>query len=491
MTPVNRRTFLATASAAAVAGLTGCGDSGSSGGAGKSGQKLVWWDHTPNIRPANEKAFAKFAKESGGMPVDYTHYQTSKLGQALKLAKQSDQLPDVHSSAGLDLPLPALVKEGWFQPIQLGEEALGRLPKDALVEGIHTLDGKVYTVPITATKQYWAANFFNRELVEKAGLDPANPPKTYDEFRAACKAVKEKGGGRATGWIFGLGQPGRVAEQVSFMAQAAGFQGTGGGANHAGQLFKTGEFAYDSDPYITVIEFLLSLQKDGLMFAGSQTLDDQVARVRWATGVAGYFFDGPWCPGSTEKDAKQFLDKLDVGPMLVPESGMPVTAYRAPQGGFYFLSGASKKADAANKLLAYQTTKEYFTDICKGMGPPPLDPSVVADSGAHQAWKKVVGWFDKDVFVEPVPVVRNPEVQKVIREMKDVKPNLGDIVGGMFAGDVTDVRGALKKLTDASEKERARALAVSKKAGVKADEADWAFANWQPRKDYTKEMYTG
>ena len=103
----------------------------------------------------------------------------------------------------------------------------------------------------------------------------------------------------------------------------------------------------------------------------------------------------------------------------------------------------------------------------------------------------MVSWFDQDVFVEPVPVVRNPEVQKVVRVMKDVKPNLGEIVGGMFSGDVTDIRGALKKLTDASEKERARALAVAKKAGAKVDESDWAFANWQPRKDYTKEMYAG
>lgn len=480
---IDRRTFLAGAGAAAVAGLTGCGSSGS--GSGPGGQKIVWWDHTPNIVPANTKAFERFAKEPGGLPVERTHYQTSKLGQALKLAKQSNQLPDVFSTAGLDLPLPALVKDGWFQPIPLSTEALARLPKGALVEGVHTIDGKVYSLPITATKQYWAANFFNRELVEKCGLDPANPPKTYDEFRAACRTVKEKGGGRATGWIFGLGQPGRVAEQVNFLAQAAGFQGWNG------QLFRTGEFAFHSEPYLTAVEFLLSLQKDELMFAGSQTLDDQVARVRWATGVAAYFFDGPWCPGSTEKDAKQFLDKVDVGPMLVPQAGTPVASYRPPQPGFYYLSAKSGKAEAVGRLLGQQTTKEYYADICAGMGPPPLDPSVVAGSEAHPAWKKVVGFYDVDSFVAPSAVTHNPEVQKVVREEKDIKPGLGEIVGGMFSGDVKDVAGALKKLTDDTARAREQALAKARKAGAKVDESAWAFPNWRPRSDYTKEMYGG
>ncbi len=477
---LDRRTFLLSAGALAAAGLTGCGGSGDDAG---STEKLVWWDHNPNLQPANKKVFEKFAKVPGGLPVEYTHYQTSKLGQALKLAKQSNQLPDIHSTAGLELPLPALVKDGWFQPLQLSEEALGRLPKDALVEGIHTIGGKVYTVPVTATRQYWAANFFNRELIEKVGLDPAAPPRTYDEFRTACRTVKEKGGGRTTGWIVGLGQSGRVAEQVNFLAQAAGFQGWNG------ELYKTGEFAFHSEPYLTVIEFLLSLQKDGLLFAGSQTLDEQVARVRWAAGAAGYYFDGPWCPGTTEKDAKQFLDKLDVGPMLVPEAGMSVTSYRAPQAGIYFLSAKSQHVDAASKLFAYQTTKEFYADICRGMGPPPFDLKVVPDSEAHPAWKKVVEWYETQCFIAPVPVVRNPEVQKVTMETKDVKPGLGEIVGGMFSGDVTDVRGTLKKLSDTMTAQREKAMATAKKAGAKVDEDAWGFSNWQPRKDYTKDMY--
>jgi ABC-type glycerol-3-phosphate transport system substrate-binding protein len=35
--------------------------------------------------------------------------------------------------------------------------------------------------------------YYNKTLFAKAGLDPANPPKTWAEFAAACKALKAKG----------------------------------------------------------------------------------------------------------------------------------------------------------------------------------------------------------------------------------------------------------------------------------------------------------
>src|SRR5699024_9427708 len=62
-----------------------------------------------------------------------------------------------------------------------------------------------------------------------------------------------------------------------------------------------------------------------------------------------------------------------------------------------------------------------------------------------------------------------------------VKPDLGTIVQGVFSGDVSDVRSALKKLSD--DEERAREAAI-KAAGVKLDGSAWAFPDWKPGADY-------
>ncbi|MBO0514046.1 ABC transporter substrate-binding protein [Streptomyces beijiangensis] len=51
--------------------------------------------------------------------------------------------------------------------------------------------GDVYGVP---QNPYAQGLVYNRELFEKAGLDPDKPPTTWDEVRAAAKAISEKTG---------------------------------------------------------------------------------------------------------------------------------------------------------------------------------------------------------------------------------------------------------------------------------------------------------
>lgn len=440
----------------------------------------MWWDHTPNLQAANQRIFELFAEETGGVPVDYTYHQTAKLGQALQLAKQSGQLPDVHSLAGLMLPVPVLIDEGWLRPLQLDAEARRRLPDGALVEGIHIFDGEVYSVPIFNDRQYWAATWFNKEML--AATDAA-PPATYDEFRTAARAVQDTTGDETYGWIFNLGMPPRVAEHVNYLAQAAGFEGFGG------QLYRTGEIAYHHDAYVTVIEFLLSLRKDGLLFPGSQTLDDKTGRVRWAAGAAGFYIDGPWCPGTLKVDAAEFLDKLDVAPILRPDASTPVATYRGRQGGMYWISKSSGLPAEASQLIGHQTERQYYVDIAKGMAQPPLDLSVIDETELHPAWRKLVNWYAEQVFLAPVPVVGNPEIELANAETKPVQPDLGTIVQGMFSGDVTDVRGALKQLSDRTTRERERSVAAARRKGANVELDDWAFPNWRPRQDFTAEMY--
>jgi arylsulfatase A-like enzyme len=66
--------------------------------------------------------------------VQYTYYKPAKMGQALQLAKQSGQLPDIRTNAGLNLPAATLVAAGWAQPLDLSDEAKARV-KDSLFGG--------------------------------------------------------------------------------------------------------------------------------------------------------------------------------------------------------------------------------------------------------------------------------------------------------------------------------------------------------------------
>ncbi|KAB8196801.1 extracellular solute-binding protein [Nonomuraea phyllanthi] len=483
MTAMTRRGFLAAAGTLAAAAATSACGAGGGGGGGAGGNSLTWWDHQNQLQKAKAEIFAKFAKSPGGVPVQYTYYNPAKMGQALQLAKQSDQLPDIRTNAGLNLPAAALVASGWARPLELSDEAQARV-EDSLIEGLHVFDGKTYAFPIFSHQVYVAVPWFNTELVGRAGLDPEAPPKTYDEFRAAARKAQDAAGGDAYGWVWNIGMPNRLGEQLHDMAQAAGFAGGNG------VRYETGEFAFHADEYLDVIEFLVSLRQDKVLVPGANSWLDDVARARWTAGVAAYYFDGPWCPGVALKDTPEFGEKLGVGPILVPEAGATVATYHPPQAGDYWLSPTTKHAAAANALLSdHFTTEEYSLQVAGTMSQPPRDISVVERSEAHPAYKKLIGWFQESVFLAPDPIAGNKDMKQVLIETKPVRPTLGDIVQGALTGDVTDVRAALTKLSSESAKQRDQAIAAAKSKGAQVSLDDYAFPNWKPRKDYLKPMY--
>ncbi|MEU8294200.1 sugar ABC transporter substrate-binding protein [Streptomyces pseudogriseolus] len=57
---------------------------------------------------------------------------------------------------------------------------------------IYTVDGKIYGIPRTG---YSMGLIYNRELFERAGLDPDRPPATWDEVRTAARKIAALGDG--------------------------------------------------------------------------------------------------------------------------------------------------------------------------------------------------------------------------------------------------------------------------------------------------------
>ncbi len=478
-TPLSRRGLLAgSAGLLGASALAGC-SSGSSSGDQAAGDAINWWDHNVNLQRANGAAYKAFTGVRG-TEVRYTYIQTAKLGQSLQLAKQSNQLPEIHSTAGLELSVPALIADGWFAPIEWTDDVVARFGKDGLIEGLHVFDGKIYTFPIFADRQYPSAMWFNSEFITKAGV--GEPPRTYDEFRDASRKVKAANSG-AAGFVFALGHTGRMTEQINAMAQGAGFAGIDG-VNYA-----TGEVAYDDDAYVAVFEFFRSMQVDKLVFPGVGSLDDQTARARWAAGVAGYYMDGPWCSGTVQTEMAEFLPKVDVGQMITPDASKPVVAYRGQQGGNYFISAGSARPDQCAELLSYLVTANYNVAVADAMAQPPYDLDAVPQSQAIAPWRDLVDSYASTVFIGPQATLRNADTQVVSRYVKPVKPGLGEIMQGVYSGDVTDVRGTLKTYRDAVSANRDDAIKQATAKGAKVSLDDYAFSNWKPRTDYTADMY--
>ena len=175
----------------AALALAGCGsatDTRSSPG-GADG-KLVVWDWKSGEATAGaylQKAKADFAKKHPDVTVEFVAQPFEQYYTLLGTAIQAGKGPDVILFNGggqirdrVDalLPLDEYVAED--RQRLAGWEAFSK-------------DGKTYAGPVTLQGH---PIYYNKTLYEKAGLDPANPAKTWPEFVANCATITKQTGAK-------------------------------------------------------------------------------------------------------------------------------------------------------------------------------------------------------------------------------------------------------------------------------------------------------
>src|SRR6185436_15569876 len=127
---------------------------------------------------------------------------------------------------------------------------------------------------------------------------------------------------------------------------------------------------------------------------------------------------------------------------------------------------------------------DYQNGMIEAMDQPPLNLDLVASSKAVDAYKKGVEFCKENVFLMPQAIVKNPAQAKVDALRKPVTPHVGNIVQGYLGGSIKDLKAELKKLSDATAADRAKALQKAKASGAKVSEADYVFSDWKPGQDY-------
>lgn len=156
-------------------------------------------------------------------------------------------------------------------------------------------NGRAYGLPWVQGSR---ALFINRELFRRAGLDPDNPPQTWDELLVASQKIGELGTG-----IYGFGQ--NIGERYvlykKFMAFAWG---------NGGDVFdETGTVVLNSPQVLEALEFYLKLAPFSLQ--EKQEVLDQYFK----TGRLGMQVSGAW----NLKNYKLEAPELDYSVALVPK----------------------------------------------------------------------------------------------------------------------------------------------------------------------------
>lgn len=89
------------------------------------------------------------------------------------------------------------------------------------ISGYYTFDNKLYSMPFNTSNPIL---YYNKDLFKDAGLDPENPPKTFEELKEAADTISKKG--KAVGSNFAI--YGWFMEQL-FANQGAEYVNNGNG----------------------------------------------------------------------------------------------------------------------------------------------------------------------------------------------------------------------------------------------------------------------
>lgn len=194
MKSVTRRTFLGALGAAGVASsgvLAGC-STPSSEESSDGKVTITTAGLPPNTEEASRKSFLdiidKFQKENPNITVEGSEAKYDFRSFSAKLAGGTAEI--VFNAPFTDPALLIGRKQVADLTSDLSKLEIAKLLNPETLKLVQS-GGKTYGVPY---QSYAMGLVINRELFTKAGLDPDNPPTTWEEVRAAAKTITEKTG---------------------------------------------------------------------------------------------------------------------------------------------------------------------------------------------------------------------------------------------------------------------------------------------------------
>jgi len=145
-----------------------------------------WAAAEGTTKPGIEKVIADFEAANPDIDIVSEAISFSEIARQLVLRARSGNPPDVAQIAGNDTVL--LGSTGALEPLDsyVSDELAANL-KSGADAGLRDKDGSLFAFP---WNQSPAGFWYNKKIMEQAGLDPENPPRTIDELNEALAAIK-------------------------------------------------------------------------------------------------------------------------------------------------------------------------------------------------------------------------------------------------------------------------------------------------------------
>lgn len=313
--------------------------------------------------------------------------------------------------AGIDVDVAQLVfRDLIYAAEQLGAQPLEDLAGEELAAhaagfvpnglALGAVDGKTYGLAYVFSTPVM---FINRDLFRSAGLDPDQPPRTWDEVKAAGMAIAQKTGKH--GFFPGAYGP----TDGTFVYQAI-VMSNGGKVREGNRL----TFA-DKDQADAV-----AMLRD-LMDSGAHARIDVAAHLdTFQSGNLGMFLYTSAILNRVETAA---AGKFEVGLAPMPSFGDKPTAPTNSGSAIFMFSQDPVKQRAAWELMKFLTSDEAYAIITSKIGYLPLRLSTLEDQRYLKDWYAANPKYEANVEqlsrLTPNVAFPGPNYRQVENMMKD------------------------------------------------------------------------
>ncbi len=309
----------------------------------------------------------------------------------IDLAFQSNQAPDVFRGK---VAMMSYVQKGMAMPIDefITDEEKALYGDNIYIDRLNSFEGKLYTLP------YCGSPFrliYNKDIFEKAGLDPEAPPKTMDEFREYAKIITEK--------LSGEGIYGTAMNLKS--GYSALFRSVDVVAEHSGlEPFNRETGKYDFTGFGEVLKKFAATYADGSFIPGAEGLDIDPLRAQFAQGKIGMYLSGDWEIGVY---ADQFPTEVNWAAAEIPvlnEECKATPVGMSGAGTGWYVSSQTKNPEAAWKVMNLFNDFDYLVGYSEnGYGTVIRDDVVAAAKPAEKYGSEYFIPNEMDVVAAPAP----------------------------------------------------------------------------------------
>lgn len=182
-----KNTALLTVAAMGALALAACSPGSASSGSANGVTTITFWHRT--FTPAENEWYSgivkKYNASQSKIKVVDTEVPADAWDQKMKAAQAAGKAPDIYTHPG---PIQDAVNAGQLHKLNgiVSDKALGEIIGTA--KPVSELGGTFYAYPLLLEPQ--TVLFWNKDMLQKAGVDPQSAPATWDDLLADCAKIK-------------------------------------------------------------------------------------------------------------------------------------------------------------------------------------------------------------------------------------------------------------------------------------------------------------